>query len=135
MLNENSLPKYLWTKAINTVYYIANRVLIGQKKTKPSYELWKNRVPNIGYFKVFCYKCFILNTKENLRKFDLKFNVRIFLRYSLTTKAYRVFNKRTLVVEEYIHITFDEFNSLDQDRGIAHVVGLEIPFEQMNIQD
>ena len=32
----------------------------------------------------------------------------IFLGYSTSSKAYRVFNKRTLVVEESIHVVFDE---------------------------
>ena len=44
-----------------------------------------------------------------------------FFGYSLTSKAFKVFNKRTLVVEESIHIIFDESNphsrknSLDDD--------------------
>ena len=31
-----------------------------------------------------------------------------YLGYSTTSKAFRVFNKRTLVVEENIHVVFDE---------------------------
>ena len=31
----------------------------------------------------------------------------MFLGYSLTSKAYRVFSKRTLVVEESIHVFYD----------------------------
>ena len=44
-----------------------------------------------------------------------------FFGYSLTSKAFKVFNKRTLVVEESIHVIFDESNppsrkdSLDDD--------------------
>ena len=36
----------------------------------------------------------------------------IFLRYSTTSKVYRVFNKRTLVVEESVQVAFDETNSV-----------------------
>jgi len=46
--------------------------------------------------------------KINLAKFDAKVDDGIFLGYSSTNKAYRVFNKRTLVVEESIHVAFDE---------------------------
>ena len=35
----------------------------------------------------------------------------IFLGYSSTSKAYRVFNKRTLTVEESVHVAFDEITS------------------------
>ena len=51
-----------------------------------------------------------MNTKDNLGKFDPKSNVGIFLGYSNSSKAYRVYNKRTLVVEESMHVTFDESN-------------------------
>jgi len=47
------------------------------------------------------------NGKDNLRKFDAKSDEGIFIGYSSQSKAYRVFNKRTLVVEESIHAVFD----------------------------
>ncbi|KAH9770027.1 Integrase catalytic domain-containing protein [Citrus sinensis] len=110
MLNENSLPKYFWAEAINTACYVLNRVLIRPYLNKTPYELWKDRKPNIGYLKVFLCKCFILNTKDNLGKFDPKSDVGIFHGYSNSSKTYRVYNKRTLVVEESMHVTFDESN-------------------------
>ncbi|KAH9778649.1 hypothetical protein KPL71_007414 [Citrus sinensis] len=110
MLNENSLPNYFWVEAVNTACYVLNRVLIRPNLNKTPYELWKYRKPNIGYFKVFGYKCFVLNTKDNLGKFDPKSDVGIFLGYSNSSKAYKVYNKRTLVVEESMHVTFDETN-------------------------
>ncbi|KAH9768815.1 Integrase catalytic domain-containing protein [Citrus sinensis] len=110
MLNENSLPKYFWAEAVNTTCYVLNRMLIRPNLDKTPYELWKDRKPNIGYFKVFGCKCFVLNTKDNLGKFDPKSDVGIFLGYSNSSKAYRVYNKRTLVVEESMHVTFDESN-------------------------
>ncbi|KAH9699792.1 Integrase catalytic domain-containing protein [Citrus sinensis] len=87
---------------------------------KTPYELWKDRKPNIGYFKVFECKCFILNTKDNLGKFDLKSDVGIFFGYSNSSKAYRVYNKRTLVMEESMHVTFDEFNPSSAEKGVAN---------------
>ncbi|KAH9658168.1 hypothetical protein KPL70_023385 [Citrus sinensis] len=86
---------------------------------KTPYELWKDRKPNIGYFKVFGCKCFILNTKDNLGKFDPKSDVSIFLGYSNSSKAYRVYNKRTLVVEESMHVTFDESNPSSTEKVVV----------------
>ena len=37
-----------------------------------------------------------------------KFDPGIILRYSVVSKAYRVYNKKTQVVKETIHITFKE---------------------------
>ena len=78
---------------------------------KTPYELWKNKKPNINYFKVFGCNCLILNTKDNLGKFDAKSDVGNFLGYSTSSKAFRVFNKITMVVEEFIHVIFDESNN------------------------
>ena len=107
MFHENNLPTYFWAEAVNTSCYILNRVLIRLSLEKTPYELWKNKKPNVSYFKVFESKCFILNTKNNLGKFDAKYNVRIFLSSSSSRNAYRVFNKKTMVVEESIHVVFD----------------------------
>ena len=109
MLCENDLPRYFWAEAINTACYILNRVLIRSILKKTPYELWKGRKPSIRYFHVFGCRCFILNNgKDNLSKFDAKSDEGVFLGYSTSSKAYRVFNRRTLVVEESIHVVFDE---------------------------
>jgi len=51
-----------------------------------------------------------------LGKFDSKANKTIFLGYSLTSKRYIVFNRRTLHVEESMHVVFDEFMDLEENR-------------------
>ena len=93
MLHEYNLPLYFWAKAVNTSCYISNRVFKRPISNKTSYELWNNRKPKISYLRVFGCKCFILNTKDNLDKFDSKADEGIFLGYSTSSKAYRVFNK------------------------------------------
>ena len=103
---------------------------------KTPYELWKNKKPNISYFKVFGSKCFILNTKDNLGKFDAKYNVGIFLGYSSSSKAYRVFNKKTMVVEESVHVVFDESNeSLERRESVDDDVGLDFSMGRLQIDD
>ena len=81
---------------------------------KTFYELGKGRKPNLSYFHPFRYKCFILNTNDSLGNFDSKSNCGIFLGCSETSKAFREYNSRTLVVEEAIHIRFDE-HKCDKD--------------------
>nr|UBX54601.1 transposon Pol polyprotein [Lupinus angustifolius] len=116
MLNETNLPKYFRADAVSTACYVSNRVLIRPILKKTPYELFKGRKRNISHLHVFGCKCFILNNgKDNLGKFDAKADEGIFLSYSLTSKAYRVFNKRTLVVEESVHVTFDETNHVLKD--------------------
>jgi len=51
------------------------------------------------------------NGKDALGNFDPMSDDAIFLGYSSHSKAYKVFNKRTLCVEESVHVLFDETNS------------------------
>ena len=83
-----------------------NKIYIRPILKRTPYELWKGRKPNISYFYPFRCKCFILNTKDNLGKFDSKSDCGIFIGYSKTSKAFRVYNSGTLVIEEAIHIRF-----------------------------
>jgi len=71
----------------------------------------KKEKPNISHLRVFGYKCFILNNdKDNLGKFHSEADEGIFLGYSSHSHAYRAYNKRTMLIEETVHITFDETN-------------------------
>ena len=72
MINETNTIKYFWAEAVNRMYYIHNRVSIRPIIRMNPYKLWKNKKPNISYFHQFGCSCFILNTNENLNKFDAK---------------------------------------------------------------
>ncbi|GJZ51998.1 putative ribonuclease H-like domain-containing protein [Tanacetum coccineum] len=50
----------------------------------------------------------ILNTIDHLGKFDGKADEGLFVGYSLNSKAFRVFNSRTRIVDEKLHIRFSE---------------------------
>ncbi|GKC77832.1 ribonuclease H-like domain-containing protein, partial [Tanacetum coccineum] len=50
----------------------------------------------------------ILNTIDHLGKFDGKTDEDFFVGYSLNSKAFRVFNSRTRIVEENLHIRFSD---------------------------
>jgi len=116
MLNETELSKYFWADAVSTACYVLNRVLIKPILKKTPYELFKGRKPNVSHLKVFGCKCFILNNgKDNSRKFDSKSDEGIFLGYSLHGHLYRAFNKRTMLVEESMHIAFDQTNQNMQE--------------------
>ena len=93
---------------MNTSCHIGNRIFfrVGMKKT--AYEIWNGKKPKVKYFLVFKSKCYILNDRENLGKFDAKSDEGIFLGYSTTSRAYRVFNKRTKMVMKSINVVIDD---------------------------
>ncbi|GKA88885.1 retrovirus-related pol polyprotein from transposon TNT 1-94 [Tanacetum coccineum] len=108
MLNEQSLPQKFWCNALDTSTYILNRILIRAILGKTPYELLRGRKPTLDYFRVFRSKCFILNTKDYLTKFDLKSYKGVFLGYSQNSKAYIILNKHTRKIKESLNVTFDE---------------------------
>ena len=60
------------------------------------------------YFRIFGSTCFMLKDEENVGKFDSRSNEGIFQGYSSTSKAYRVYNKRTMKVMETVNVVIDE---------------------------
>ncbi|GJV63962.1 retrovirus-related pol polyprotein from transposon TNT 1-94 [Tanacetum coccineum] len=108
MLNEQSLQKKFWCNAVDTSTYILNRILIRVILGKTPYELLRGRKPTLDYFRVFGSKCFILNTKDYLTKFDPKSYEGVFLGYSQNSKAYIILNKHTRKIKESLNVTFNE---------------------------
>ncbi|KAK2411518.1 putative mitochondrial protein [Trifolium repens] len=108
MMHENNLAKFFWAEAVNTACYIQNRIYIRPILNKTTYELFKGRKPNISYFHQFGCTCYILNNKVHLKKFDSKACKGIFIGYSERSKSYRVYNSETNIVEESMHVKFDD---------------------------
>ncbi|KAG8634434.1 hypothetical protein MANES_17G033205v8 [Manihot esculenta] len=122
-------------KTINTACYVSNRVLIRPLLNKIPYELWNGRKPRVSYFRVFGCKCFILNNKDNLGKFESKTDEGIFLGYSISSKSYRVFNKRTLIVKESMHVVFDESNPFAPRKEVSCDDDLVGNLDELTIED
>jgi len=72
------------------------------------------KTQHIIFSSVWMQMFFILNIKDSLGKFDSKGDNRLFHGYSKNSMMSKVYNSRTLVVEEDIHISFDK-NKPDKD--------------------
>ena len=112
MIHGNKIPQRFWAEALSTACYIINRVYVRKGTTKTPYEMWNGKTPNIGYFHVFGCRCYILNDKDYLGKFDSRSDEGIFLGYSGTSTAYRVYNKRSAVIVESVNVVFDDMTSV-----------------------
>ncbi|GJU34275.1 retrovirus-related pol polyprotein from transposon TNT 1-94, partial [Tanacetum coccineum] len=119
MLNEQSLPQNFLCNAVDTSTYILNRILIRAILGKTPYELLRGRKPTLDYFRVFGSKCFILNTKYYLTKFDPK-------SYEDEEEAIKVTEKKNLendIVDETLEI--DEIVNIKESRNhpLENVIG------------
>nr|GEX79777.1 hypothetical protein [Tanacetum cinerariifolium] len=105
MLADSKLPTTFWAEAVNTVCYVQNRVLVVKPHFKNPYELFRGRSPALSLMRPFGCHVTILNTLNQLGKFNGKSNEWIFVGYSTISKAFRVYNT---ITEENMHITFLE---------------------------
>jgi hypothetical protein len=110
MFDEYKTPDQFWAQVINTACYSINRLYLHRILKKTSYELLTGKKPNVSYFRVFGSKCFILIKRGRNSKFAPKAVEGFLLGYDSNTRAYRVFNKSTGLVEVSCDIVFDETN-------------------------
>jgi hypothetical protein len=111
MLDEYKTSDQFWAEVVNTACYAINRLYLHRILKKTSYELLTGKKPNVSYFRVFGSKCFILVKRGRKSKFTPKAVEGFLLGYDSNTRAYRVFNKSTGLVEVFCNIMFDETNS------------------------
>ncbi|GJZ15497.1 putative ribonuclease H-like domain-containing protein [Tanacetum coccineum] len=108
MLAYFKLLTTFWAEAVNTACYVQNRVLVVKPHNKTPYELFHGITPTLSFMRPFGCPVTILNTTDHLGKFDGKADEGFCVGYSLNSKAFRVFNSRTSIVEENLHIRFSE---------------------------
>nr|GEX22395.1 retrovirus-related Pol polyprotein from transposon TNT 1-94 [Tanacetum cinerariifolium] len=108
MLADSKLPTTFLAEAVNTACYVQNRVLVVKPHNKTPYEFFHGRTPALSFMRPFRCPVTILNIKDHLGKFDGKANEGFFIKYSLNSKAFRLFNNKTRIVVENLHIRFSE---------------------------
>nr|GEY24986.1 hypothetical protein [Tanacetum cinerariifolium] len=72
---------------------------------------------SVKFFHIFGFLCYIVIDGENLDKIKEKGDACIFVGYYTQSRTFRVFNKRTRVIVETIHVNFDELPQM----GSNHV--------------
>nr|GEV57052.1 hypothetical protein [Tanacetum cinerariifolium] len=81
MLADSLLPISFWAEAVNTACHVQNKVLVTKSQNKTPYELLHG-------------------------KFDGKVDEGFLVGYSVSSKAFRVFNSRTQIVQDTLHVNF-----------------------------
>nr|GFA26222.1 hypothetical protein [Tanacetum cinerariifolium] len=107
MLADAKLPVTFSAEAVNTACYVQNRVLINKSQNKTPYELFNG-------------------------KFEAKGDEGYFIGYSMSSKAFRVFNKRTRRVEENLHVEFLENKAIEKGSGPNWLFDIDSLTKSMN---
>nr|GEU83358.1 integrase, catalytic region, zinc finger, CCHC-type, peptidase aspartic, catalytic [Tanacetum cinerariifolium] len=113
MLIFSKAPLFLWVEAVATACYTQNRSLIRKRHNKTPYELFHDQKSDLFYLYVFGALCYLINDSEDMGKLKPKADIGIFIGYAPAKKAYRIYNKRTRLIIETIHIDLDEMTTID----------------------
>jgi hypothetical protein len=139
MLDEYKTSDRFWAEAVNIACYAINRLYLHRILKKTSFELLTGKKPNVSYFRVFGSKCFILIKRGRKSKFASKAVEGFLLGYDSNTRAYRVFNKSSGLVEVSCDIVFDETNGSQVEQVDLDEIGDEeapcVALRNMSIGD
>nr|GEV28470.1 hypothetical protein [Tanacetum cinerariifolium] len=125
---------YFKTKPVSSISQPLQRVLVTKPHNKTPYELLLGRTPSIGFMRPFSYPVTILNTLDPLGKFDGKADEGFLVGYSISSKAFRVFNNRTRIVQETLHINFLENQPNVAGSGPIWLFDIDTLTQSMNYQ-
>nr|GEX78592.1 hypothetical protein [Tanacetum cinerariifolium] len=115
MLSAAKLSLFFWAEAITTACLTQNRSLVIPQHEKTPYHIINDQKPLVKFFHIFGSLCYIVRDSENLDKMKEKGDACIFVGYCAQSRAFRLFNKRTRVIVETIHVNFDELPQMASD--------------------
>ncbi|GJU89021.1 retrovirus-related pol polyprotein from transposon TNT 1-94, partial [Tanacetum coccineum] len=124
MLSASKLPLFFWAEAIATACYTQNRSIIIPTHEKTAYHIINDRKPSIKHLYIFGCTCYLTRDGENLDKMKEKGDPCILVGYSTPSKGYRVYNKRTRLIVESIHLRFDEIKEMSETSVANDTSGL-----------
>nr|GFB38679.1 ribonuclease H-like domain-containing protein [Tanacetum cinerariifolium] len=130
MLADSLLHVTFWAETVNTTCYVLNWALVTKTHNKTPYELLNGRSPRLDFMRPFGCPITILNTLDPLGKFEGKADEGFLIGYSVTSKAFRVFNAKTKKVEENLDVSaYDD--DLDIYTSPVQSVGAKADFNNM----
>ncbi|GJT36404.1 integrase, catalytic region, zinc finger, CCHC-type containing protein [Tanacetum coccineum] len=117
MLSASKVPLFSGSRFAKASCLLKTQSLVIPRHEKNTNHIINARKPSVKFFHIFGSLCYIVRDGENLDKMKEKGDACIFVGYSTQSKAYRVFNKRTRIIVETIHVNFDELPQMASDHA------------------
>nr|GFA71297.1 retrovirus-related Pol polyprotein from transposon TNT 1-94 [Tanacetum cinerariifolium] len=112
LVNVDDYSRFTWVKFLRSKDETPMFIIKFLKMIQTLYELLHNKLPDLSFFHVFGALCYPTNDSENLGKLQPKDDIRIFIDYEPTNKAFRIYNRRTRRIVKTIHVDFDELTAM-----------------------
>ncbi|GJS71945.1 retrovirus-related pol polyprotein from transposon TNT 1-94 [Tanacetum coccineum] len=111
-------------KAITTACYTQNSSIIISTNEKTTYQIINDRKPSIKHLYIFSFTCNLTRDGKNLDKMKEKGDPYILVGYSTQSKGYHVYNKRTRLIVESMHLKFDKIKEMSETSADNETSGL-----------
>ncbi|RVW82656.1 Retrovirus-related Pol polyprotein from transposon RE1 [Vitis vinifera] len=139
LLHEKELPKSFWAEAANTAVFLLNRLPTKALQKQTPFEAWFGYKSMLMNLKTFGCLCFSYVPQVKRDKLDKKSEPGIFIGYSSTSKAYRIYlpqNSKIVVSRDVKFLetekwSWDEQNQqyIDEDVDELPVRGFRTLFD------
>ena len=108
MMYDLDLPTSIWVEAVGTIVYVQNRCphfILGDKTPEEKFTGVK---PDVEHLRIFGCPLYIHVHKEKISKMEPSGKKEIFVGYSETSKAYRIYIPGQRYIEVSRDVTFHE---------------------------
>nr|GFB63521.1 retrovirus-related Pol polyprotein from transposon TNT 1-94 [Tanacetum cinerariifolium] len=109
--------RFTWVKFLRSKDETLDFIIKFLKMIQTPYELLHSKLLDLSFFHVFGALCYPTNDSENLGKLQPKADIRIFIGYAPTKKAFRIYNRRSRRIVETIHVDFDVLIAMASERS------------------
>jgi hypothetical protein len=91
LMNDQGLPMYLWGEAVMTTIYVQNKSPHRILKDMTPEEAFSGKKPNVEHLRIFGCHVYIHISKDKRKKLEPSGKKGIFVGYSESSKAYRIY--------------------------------------------
>jgi hypothetical protein len=128
LLNDQGLAMYLWGEAAMTTIYVHNRSRHCILKDMTLEEAFSGKKPNVEHLRIFGCPIYFHIPKDKGNKLEPSRNKGIFVGYSESSKAYRIYIPEQHKIEVSRDVTFNE--NMDFNKSIEETIEEEEEYEE-----
>jgi hypothetical protein len=132
MMCDQDLPTSLWAEATSTAVYIQNRspcAIMGEKTLE---EPFTGENPEVGHLRIFGCPVYIHVSKYKRTKMEPSGKKGIFVGYSETSKAFKIYVPGQRHIEVSRNVTFHEEAAFKQSKELQLDTEMEEPKEPLD---
>ena len=116
MLHDQDLPMHLWAEATRTTMYVQNRTPHRVLEKKTPEEVFSGKKLEVIHLRIFGCPMYVHIPKEKRTKLDPSGKKGIFVGYSESSKAYRIYFPGYKNIDISRDVTFDEETAYNKSR-------------------